>query len=129
MRRDPSEEPLPPPEGMEPLPVLEAPVFDYENAGTDARRLRDALRAPRIAPSAMQASGSAAQEQLTAPVTTFAQAAESIDIETTPVEPGTAASSIAFTNIADTPMAAPLPADFDETKYYRDWYVDHRVKR
>lgn len=129
MRFDASEKPSPPPDGMAPLPVLEAPVFDYENAGTEARRLRDALRAPQITPSAMESSGSAAQEQMNVSMTTFAQAAESIEIEAAPVEPGTATASIAFTNMADTPMAVPLPADFDESKYHRDWYVDHHVKR
>lgn len=129
MRQDPREQPGTPPEEMKPFPVLQAQVFDYTNLGTMGRSLRDALEAaPLMPPSAIQSSGSAPQEALSEPKI-FAQTAESVDIQVAAVAPGTVTSEIAFTNIADTPMAAPVPEGLDESKYYRDWYVDHQVKR
>lgn len=126
-----------PPE-MEPLEVLEkAQVFDYKGveAGEVPVDIGPVLgdgdqESMGVAAAAASDGVAAAEEAPSEPIEAPAIVAPSeqvLEVPTTAATPGTTATS-AFTNIPSgaTNVADP---DVDESKYYRDWYIDNQVER
>lgn len=123
------------PDERKPLDLSTAQVYNYEG-------LKDAIvplePGPAIGDDAQEALGGAAaeageareEEPPSEPIDDPVPAApteEQLRVTTSAAAPGTTAE-FAFTNIpADATDVAP--PDVDESKYYRDWYIDNRVQR
>jgi hypothetical protein len=119
-----------PVDGMVPLNIVEAQVFQYPPVDSTTHVVRDVLNkgpqvAMRVAETATAAATSAAAKA-NAPETTATGAKAPVD--TTPAAPGSTTSGPAFTNMPASTVDAPTES-VDESKYYRDWYVDNIVER
>lgn len=130
-----------PPAEMMPLPIQIAQVYQYTNGGFPIPRLDGPGPAfGHMAQTAMHAVSRAVEpitQSFVASVgntlgSSHASPAippseETKAVDTTPVPPGTHDGK-AFTNMPENAVDA-APADIDESKYLRDWYIDNIVQR
>lgn len=118
------------PDAMIPLEILEAQVFQYPPVDSTTNVIREVLnKGPQLAMRVVETATTAATSAATkanAPETTATGASAPVD--TKPATPGSTTSGVAFTNMPASTVDA-APKSVDESKYYRDWYVDNIVER
>jgi tyrosinase len=119
-----------PVDGMIPLNVVAAQVFQYPLVDSTTNVVREVLnKGPQVAMRVVEtatAAATSATAKASAPETTATGAEAPVD--TKPATPGPTTSGVAFTNMPASTVDAPTKS-VDESKYYRDWYVDNIVER
>ena len=135
----------PPPE-MAPLPYLDGQAFQYNHSGSLPGSIGPVLgNAPQVIMKTMEKASFAVTSTITqavaavAPTQSEAVSREEIPkaepaevsantIDTSPVQPGQNSSPVAFTNMPSNATDVE-PANIDDSKYFRDWYIDNVVQK
>lgn len=122
--RDENWDNLTPPDDMKPLPVEKSQAFDFKQGSPSGAPGNIGPVTGGRSQATMGGFNDAAPDE--EPFTVEPSQA-ALEVSVSAVDPGTE-TRFAFTNMS--PDATDVaPADLDESKYYRDWYIDNVVER